>query len=641
MKNLKIILFSIFMFLCFVSPISAAGTEKYYIEANILENGDMKVKELKKLTGTYNGVKTTLRYSNNNLQTFTGVPDDFEGSSIYNGSAITDLEVYDTINTDFNFNSNHKFELVNYANKGQYGVYTKSDFSGGTNLLIYMPSSYNRASLITYTVKDVVVVHNDIAEIAWDFIGSDYEEEIEDLKIVVNLPSESNELRVFSHGPLNGTNRIIDKSSVELINPNVPAYNAIDMRVVFDKNLVSSATKKSHTDGLGNILEIEKKRADKANQLREEAKENEARRHLITNIFKITSGLWAIGLIIVVYKIYQRYDKEHKSDFNAQYLREIPNEYSPEVVSYLMYKDIKQETFGAAVLELIRKKILILEEVEVEKKKLFGTKTETDYKLSKNPELKEENLSQLELKILNLLINTVGNGTHVYLDDVTNYSKNYDNAKIFIAQYNGWEVAAVKEAKAEEFYENNSKSKTKGILYALIMPGISLISIILSLNLEVFNLLNALTLISIIYFATINKRTKKGNEEYAKWNALRNFLNDFGRMNEKEIKEISLWERYLVFATVFGIADKVQEVMKVHLQDFNYDTTDFTFLYFRDLYFYRTLNNSISRSISTARSTITQHEMAQSARSSSSGFGGGSSFGGGGFGGGGSGGGRF
>ena len=112
-------------------------------------------------------------------------------------------------------------------------------------------------------------------------------------------------------------------------------------------------------------------------------------------------------------------------------------------------------------------------------------------------------------------------------------------------------------------------------------------------------------------------------------------------MNEKEIKEISLWERYLVFATVFGIADKVQEVMKVHLQDFNYDTTDFTFLYFRDLYFYRTLNNSISRSISTARSTITQHEMAQSARSSSSGFGGGSSFGGGGFGGGGSGGGRF
>lgn len=641
MKNLKLIIFSIFMFLCFTFPVSAAGTEKYYIEANILENGDMQVKELKKLSGTYNGVKTTLRFSNNNLQTFTGVLDDFEGSSIYNGSSITDLEVYDTINTDFNFEENYIFDQVNYANKGEYGVYTKSDFSGGTNLLIYMPSSYNRASLITYTVKDAVVVHNDIAELAWDFIGSVYEEEIDDLKIVINLPGNSNELRVFSHGPLNGTNRIINKSSVELVNPNVPAYSAIDMRVVFDKKLVSSATKKSNVDGLENILQVEKKRADKVNALREEAKAKEARKQLITNVLKVVSGLWAAGLVVVIYKMYQKYDKEYRSDFNAQYFREIPNEYSPETVSYLMYKDIKQEIFGAAVLELIRKEILILEEVQVEKKKLFGTKTKKDYKLSKNPNFNEENLSELERKIYVLLMDTIGNGTHVYLDEVIEYSKDYESAKAFMTQYNNWKDKAIQIANNEEFYENNGKGKTKGVLYALIMPLISFISILLALSLGKFYLLNILSVIAIIYFISFNKRTKKGNEEYMKWKALRNFLNDFGRMNEKEVPEIALWERYLVFATVFGIADKVQEVMKVQLQDFNYDSTGFTFLYFRDSYFYSKLNNTISNTISSARSTITQHEIATSSNSSSSGFGGGSSFGGGGFGGGGSGGGRF
>ena len=82
---------------------------------------------------------------------------------------------------------------------------------------------------------------------------------------------------------------------------------------------------------------------------------------------------------------------------------------------------------------------------------------------------------------------------------------------------------------------------------------------------------------TMIYFLVFRKRTKKGNEEYTKWNALKNFLNDFGRMNEKEIMEITLWERYLVYATVFKIADKVEKVMKVKLQDFNYNDTDFTF----------------------------------------------------------------
>lgn len=642
MKNLKLFIFSIFIFLCFTCPVNAQGTKTYYIEANILENGDMQVKELKDLSGNYNGVKTTIRYSNNNIQTFTGTLDDFEGSSIYNGSNITDLKVYDVISytDDFKFQINKEFELVSYAYKGDYGVYTKSETNGELDLLIYMPSSYNRASLVTYTVKDAVVLHNDVAELAWDFIGNDYEEEIENLKIVVNLPSDSNELRVFSHGPLNGTNRIINKKSVELVNPNVPAYNAIDMRVVFDKKIVSGATKKSNINGLDNILQVEQKRSDKANAIREEAKAKEERRQLIINILRITSVLWFVGLTIVIYKIYKKYDKEYKSDFNAQYFREIPNEYSPEIVSYLMYKDIKVETFAASILELIRKKILILEEVQVKKKKLLGTKTEKDYKLSKNPNFNVENLSELERKIYFLLIDAIGNGTNVYLNDIKEYSKDYESAKAFMTQYNNWKDKAFQVASLEGFYEDSGKGKTKGVLYALIMPLISFLTLA-NFNLGGFYILNIFSVLAIMYFISFNKRTKKGNEEYARWKALGNFLNDFGRMNEKEIPEIILWEKYLVYATVFGMADKVQEYMKVKLQDINYDTTDFTFLYFDNWYFYHTLNNTISNTVSSARTTITQHEISTSSSSSSSGFGGGSSFGGGGFGGGGSGGGRF
>jgi uncharacterized membrane protein len=40
---------------------------------------------------------------------------------------------------------------------------------------------------------------------------------------------------------------------------------------------------------------------------------------------------------------------------------------------------------------------------------------------------------------------------------------------------------------------------------------------------------------------------------------LRKFLLDFSLIAERGIKEMPLWREYLVYATLFGIADKVSE----------------------------------------------------------------------------------
>ena len=39
-------------------------------------------------------------------------------------------------------------------------------------------------------------------------------------------------------------------------------------------------------------------------------------------------------------------------------------------------------------------------------------------------------------------------------------------------------------------------------------------------------------------------------------------MEDFSLLNEKEIPAIEVWEHYLVYATVFGIADKVLKQLK-------------------------------------------------------------------------------
>ena len=644
MRKIRLILFSLFiMFLPIF--VYADGTARYYIEVNILDTGDAEIKELKLMDGVYKGYKTSIRYKSNGLSKFDGSKSSFEGSDIYNASALTNVKVYDVkfTTTDFSVinKKNKEFVLVNSAKKGDYGVYTKTKNSEGVDIMSYQPSSYARASLITYTLKDLVVVHNDIAEIAHDFIGTDYAEEINNLIIRINLPSSSKELRIFSHGPLNGKNRIIDDKSVEITYETLDKENAVDGRVVFDKSIVPNATKKSNVDGLGKILEVEKERANYANKLREAARKREKMLQTLAIIMEILLGIWLIGLIVIVYKFYNKNDKEYRSEFNGKYFRDFPEEYTPSTVSYLMNKSINNLSFNAGILDLIRKKAITIEEVTIDKKGLFKNKQQKDYKLSRNMNFNLDTLSTSEKKLFNLLIGTVGNGDYVILGDMKEFSKDYNNAKRLISGYDGWRYACESEAETEEFYENTKKEKTNCILYSLIFIPITFLALLCGSNMGRVLLIDLFGILAIIYFSSATKRTKKGNEQYHKWKGLKNFLADFGRLDEKDLPEIKLWERYLVYATMFGLAAKVQNAMKMNLERMNYsDNIDFTYLYFDNYYFSNSMTNAVNSSLSSARGTISTHELASSSDSSSGGYGGGSSFGGGGFGGG-SGGGRF
>ena len=644
MRKIRLILFSIFiMFLPIF--VYADGTARYYIEVNVLDTGDAEIKELKLMDGVYKGYKTRIRYKSNGLSKFDGSKSSFEGSDIYNASALTNVKVYDVkfTTTDFSVinKENKEFVLVNSAKKGDYGVYTKTKNSEGVDIMSYQPSSYARASLITYTLKDLVVVHNDIAEIAHDFIGTDYAEEINNLIIRINLPSSSKELRIFSHGPLNGNNRIIDDKSVEITYKRLPKNNPVDARVVFDKSLVTKATKKSNADGLNKILEVEKERANYANKLRESARKREKMLQTLAIIMEILLGIWLIGLIAIVYKFYNKNDKEYRSEFDGKYFRDFPEEYTPSTVSYLMNKSINNLSFNAGILDLIRKKAITIEEVTIDKKGLFKNKQQKDYKLSRNMNFNLDTLSTSEKKLFNLLIGTVGNGDYVILGDMKEFSKDYDNAKRLISGYDSWRYACESEAETEEFYENTKKEKTNCILYSLIFIPITFLALLCGSNMGRVLLMDLFGILAIIYFSSATKRTKKGNEQYHKWKGLKNFLADFGRLDEKDLPEIKLWERYLVYATMFGLAVKVQNAMKMNLERMNYsDNIDFTYLYFDNYYFSNLMTNAVNSSFSSARGTISTHELASSSDSSSGGYGGGSSFGGGGFGGG-SGGGRF
>ena len=145
----------------------------------------------------------------------------------------------------------------------------------------------------------------------------------------------------------------------------------------------------------------------------------------------------------------------------------------------------------------------------------------------------------------------------------------------------------------------------------------------------------------IIFVITRKFYTKKGAEDYAKWMAHKRFLEDFSRFNEKELPEVTLWDKYLVYAVVLDCADSLSKEMNIKISTMeNSDVTYVGYNPYMTHYsitssVYKNINSGIHTAVSSSRSSI-----ATSHSSSGGGFGGGSIGGGGSFGGGG-GGGRF
>jgi uncharacterized membrane protein len=57
--------------------------------------------------------------------------------------------------------------------------------------------------------------------------------------------------------------------------------------------------------------------------------------------------------------------------------------------------------------------------------------------------------------------------------------------------------------------------------------------------------------------------TQKGEDEYQKWRGLYNFLNSETLMNERTLIELPIWEKYLIYATAFGISEKVVKALQI------------------------------------------------------------------------------
>ena len=628
MKKIKyFILILLCSFLCiptFVSAKTDVFIENLYMDVSINEDGSITIKEIDSYKGSYNGLYASFGYKNPQASTFHGTKEDFFGSDIYNGSAITNLKVGDIDNSNLSFDSLNSeninyYEEVTSGNIGDYGVYEKEDDAEAVNLKVYNPSSRKKAMYYEYTILDMVVEHNDVSELAWTiFNGENMENSISNAVIKIHLPKEDKTMRAWGHGVLQGDLTRNSDREVTLTIKDMGEYNDLGVRVLLDKNTVH-ATKKSNIDGYKNIMEVEDQLAKEANEQREKARKK-------VFFIKLSSILWLIVMLSYLIYVYIKYDKEYKYNLNSEYYRELPATYSPATLEYLLKKNVSTLSFSTILLDLIRRKNVSFEIKETEKK----TK---DYVLTL---VNEENISENEKILLNLLFEIIGKNKKVSMNQIKNYAKNESSAQTFLSCFNIWKERAKEEAIEEKFYEKHNKVRVVGILLALLVGIICYMDI----NAELFYIVTLLdfllAIFALIYFLAFNKKTKKGTEHYTKWKAFKKFLKDFGRFQEKELPEVKLWGQYLIYAHILGCAKDLEKEMQIKLnameEEVTYDSLSdiYRINYIMNSNLSSVINSSVIKVV-----TASTAEIAKSHNSSSGGFGGGFSGGGGSFGGGG------
>lgn len=236
-----------------------------YQDVTVNSDGSLTVKEALWLNGDYNGADREIEFKKYGAYQFTGIYSNFSGDSdIYNAKKISNIKVFDISQSNFNsFEDINKvekeFKRVKKASKGKYGVYTvtKDRYSGEVGIRIYCPAKKEKVFYLEYTIENAVVVHNDVAELYWCFLENVSYEIILDYKLIVHLPYEDNNVMVWSHGPATGYCSIVDYKTLSLQDSNVDPCDYETLRIMFDKELVPGAQKKSNVDGREHIIRYE------------------------------------------------------------------------------------------------------------------------------------------------------------------------------------------------------------------------------------------------------------------------------------------------------------------------------------------------------------------------------------------------
>lgn len=536
-------------------------------EVTINEDGSMKVVETWDIV-----VKNT----NTLFKTF-----DLDTSKY---SAITDVTVKEITNgTNKEFSQMNKY--MYYVTKDYYYALntSKSQFEIAWGIGLDNATA-ERKYQISYIVKDVVNDYNDCQEIYWKFLEKEVNE-IPAKKVTgtVTLPqnvSDINNLKVWGHGQLNGEINKISENKIEFNLKNLRTGSMLEIRVITKDKMFNVTNEKiKNYNYLSTAINEETQWAEESN--------------IKTNL-NIYIGIYILVVFIYFIRILRCKkiaNKRMQQPVKIEYFRDIPRDgdSTPAEALYL-YKfnkemlcdtqKLQQNAVSSTILNLCLKKKISLKVSELDE--VYIKIIDVPNGLKKDEEAIYNLLSKIN-KTEWFNIKELNSYAH---REYYEYGKSI-NELVNEARKNLYELGLVNKSE-EKLYKKYSKAKStyatlKNIYMWLIINHLIMsipifkINIIAIFGIQIQDIVGSLLAIIfpimclILYYLNLKDKQKNkiavltpnGAEEKAQWQGLEKYMKEYTLLDERTVPELTIWEKYLVYATAFGIADEVIKQMKV------------------------------------------------------------------------------
>lgn len=602
MKNKKIIFILIFAIIILLGLTTKSNASLYLnnldFYAEIDTNGNMNVTE------TWN-----IRISNTNTlyKTFELDENKYSGITNVQVSEVGRGAFTETDEWAYHLTKDYYFGGINDDGKFEISFGVGLDDSTDTN-------TYK----ISYTVVDAIKKYDDCAELYWQFLGSDAAVDASKITGTIKLPSEADskeDIRVWGHvETLNGEIYVTSTDTVEFSLDNYISGNYVEVRIAMPSEMIETAERTYNKNVLPSIIEEETEWANEANIRRERKQRNEKIIKTVIIVAMVIIGIVLLRQTVKYIKIFKNTKKLIPTE-KYEYFREKPDKNSTPADALFLYNNgvnVASTAFGnvfsATLLNLSLKGYfkITVEQNEKGKKETLIYKTKKDI----------EDLQYEEERIARFVKNAIDSKEKITIKELQKYIRNHASSVSSLIEKTGIETKN-KNKMTENFDEEKSKEKSKYIGIAIVYFAVAMFCIAF-LPVAILLIINAI--LALMINGKLSNLTQKGIDEREKWKGLKKYMEDFSLLNEKEIPALEVWEEYLVYATVFGIADKVIKQLKMVYPQID-EMDDFNTVSYIYLMSHTDFNSSFSKAINSSIS---------STMSSGSGGGGGFSGGGGG-----------
>lgn len=554
---------------------------------------------------------------------------------------------YESFNTKV-YQNNQEIEItqIGYSFKDDYEMdpestgYVKSPYDDCERIYCYYDEGFNQDTTFNYQyrIEGMATKYQDIAIINW-ILSPQTEIPIKNISVNITFSNElTNEYvehlknNFYVHGNIAYKDLVIDNNGIRFNVDKQKSNQCVETRMGFDVNLVNEKSVM-----YDNRYDYAAQRyLDECERLTKENFEANRDRYfgIQTSLIILTIILIAIVALAWI-RAYHKYDKERTSTFDSEYYRELPGTYPPAEMGYLYnFKDTSKDDLSATIMDLIRRGFISLD--------TNGCSTQDkkpNYIYRYNHDKDQSELKSYEKFVLKWYFEHIVSGYQLSLNDIDEYLKKEENAKRYLEDNKRFIELVRQESRKNKFFDEIKNLNAKFFLVYLALIIVMFYAFIAQLgNYYTFGLIFSAILLAVFivfasYISSIKRRSEKGNEDYVRWEAFKNFLLEFGKFEDYTMPLIAIWEHYMVYAVSFGIAEQVEKQMRLHFKSMGEDSYEYyasssNIVYYRPyIYVSRSCNNATV----VASSTIAQAQAARASKGSGGGsFGGGRSFGGGG-----------